>query len=126
VSPAQGTLFGEAPPSRSRRHDPRTAKVAAAQDPDGRKTQATRILRWLHHEGTITADQALRHLTEPGEDVSRGEWSTRIGVLIHRGLVERHGFHDEPDRRGRLRAVLQYQLTPAGVVETTRMFGGLG
>lgn len=125
MTPAQGSLFGDAPPARSRRHDPRSSKVASAQDPEGRKSQAQRILRWLYRFDTISADEAWRRLTEPGEDVTRGEWSARIGVLIHRGLVERRGERRELDRHGNARMVLEYRLTDVGRDETTRMFGGV-
>ncbi len=107
-----------------RRSDPRTAKRAAAWNPEGRATQAARILRWLWTHDRITADQAWRHLTAPGEDVTRGEWSSRLGVLMDRGLVEKAGEVSEPDRRGRPRDVLAYRLTPAGLREVTLMFGG--
>ena len=118
------SLFDAQPVAQVRKHDPRTAKAAAALDVKRRSTQAQRILRHLWSTGeTITADHAHRHLTEDGEDITRGEWSARIGVLIHRGLVERAGEVDELDRHGRTRKVLAYRLTLAGRAECERMWG---
>lgn len=122
VTATQVSLFDAAPVAQVRKHDPRTAKQAAALNPDGRATQAQRILRHLWSAGEITADYAHRHLSE-GEDVTRGEWSARVGVLIHRGLVERAGEVDEFDRHGRTRRVLAYRLTAAGRAECERMWG---
>lgn len=126
MTPSQVSLFDAEPVARVRKHDPRTARAAAALNPDGRKSQAQRILRYLWTWRTITADEAYRSLTRVGEDVTRGEWSTRIGVLMDRGLVERAGEVDELDRRGRSRKVLAYRLTQAGVAECSRMWGGIG
>jgi len=123
MTPTQVSLFDADPVSRVRKHDPRTAKQAAAKDTERRATQAQRILRHLWETGgTITADYAHRHLAD-GEDITRGEWSTRIGVLIHRGLVERAGEVDELDRHGRSRMVLAYRLTRDGRAECERMLG---
>lgn len=100
-----------------RKRDPRSSKRAAAENPHGRATQADRILRFLwRNRSTITADQAHRLLRLPGEDVTRGEWSARLGVLCSskRGLLEHAGMVPEPDRHGRVREVLAYRLTPAG------------
>lgn len=119
------TLFGPPPAARVRRHDPRPAREAAAKDASGRATQVTRILRWLWEFDTITADQASRRLAAPSEQITRGEWSARIGVLIHRGLVERAGEVEDNDRRGRPRRVMAYRLTTVGRDECTRMFGGV-
>jgi hypothetical protein len=105
-----------------RKTDPRTAKVAAALDPEGRASQADRILEHLFRHGSITADQALRTLTLPDEEITRGEWSTRIGVLMDRGLVERAGEVEEEGRRGRVRRVLSYRLSGAGEAWCWRRF----
>lgn len=125
MSAAQGVLFGPPPLSQARRHDPASARRAAAENPEGRQSQAARILRWLWEHGTITADTAWRQLTVEGEDVTRGEWSTRIGVLCStKGgrLVERAGLIDERGRRGRVRKVLAYRLTEQGQAECQLMF----
>ncbi len=122
----QTSLFDAVPVAAVRKHDPRTAKAAAALDPEGRATQAQRILKYLwRFGGTITADGAYRLLTQRDEDISRGEWSARIGVLIKRGLMERHGEVEDVGRRARRRQVLAYRLTPAGEAEVERMFGGM-
>lgn len=122
---AQLDLFDAVSHARARRHDPAPSKRAAALNPDGRASQAARLLKYLWRlGGTITADHAHRTLTLPGEDVTRGEWSARIGVLIHRDLLERAGEVEEMDRHYRSRKVLAYRLTPAGEAETARMFGG--
>lgn len=127
MSVDQLDLFDARPVAQVRKDDPRTARAAAAYNPGNRATQAARILRYLwRFGGTITADYAHRMLSERGEDVTRGEWSARIGVLCSRkrGLLERAGEVDELDRRGRPRKVLAYRLTPAGEAECQRMFGG--
>lgn len=56
--------------------------------------------------------------------MQRNEWSTRIGMLKKRGLLERAGEVDETDRRGRPSRVLAYRLTAAGRAEVDLMFGG--
>ena len=112
--------------SQVRRSDPRPAKRAAALNPEGRATQAARILRRLWVTGgTITADECWRDLTRHGEDVTRGEWSARLGVLCStkRGLLEPAGEVEDLDRRNRPRLVLAYRLTDAGREECARMFG---
>jgi hypothetical protein len=120
----QQALFDATPVAQSRKHDPRTAKAAAALDPEGRASQAQRILRYLYRfGGTITADRAYRLLTLADEEITRGEWSSRIGVLISRGLLERAGEVEDVGRRARRRQVLAYRLTQAGEAETERMFG---
>lgn len=124
---AQLDLFDAKPVAQVRKSDPRTARAAAALNPEGRATQANRILRYLwRFGGTITADYAYRALSQRGEDVTRGEWSARLGVLCSRkrGLLEKAGEVDELDRRGRPRKVLAYRLTPAGEAECDRLFGG--
>ena len=124
MSATQLDLWGP-PVSQVRRHDPRTAKAAAGMNREGRASQATRLLLHLLEHHTVTADYAHRHLTLEAEDVTRGEWSTRIGVLIHRGLVERAGEVNELDRRGKPRAVLSYRLTDAGRDEAQRLASSL-
>lgn len=113
------------PVAQVRRSDPRSAKRAAAWNPEGRASQAARILRWLWTHPSITADVAFRELTADGEDVQRNEWSARIGMLKKRGLLERAGEVDEVDRKGRPSRVLAYRLTPAGRAEVELMFGGV-
>ena len=127
MTPSQTSLFDAVPVAQVRKHDPRTAKQAAALNPEGRAIQAHRILKHLWSTGgTITADYAHRHLSD-GEDITRGEWSARIGVLCSdkRGLLERAGEVDELDRHGRTRRVLAYRLTEAGRVECERMWSGV-
>ena len=105
-----------------RKTDPRSARDAAALDPEGRASQADRILEHLWRHGSITADYALRHLTLPDEGITRGEWSARVGVLMDRGLVERAGEVEEEGRRGRVRRVLSYRLSGAGEAWCWRRF----
>ena len=114
------------PVAQVRRSDPRTAKRAAALNPGGRATQAARILRRLWTTGgTITADECWRDLAHYGEDVTRGEWSARLGVLCSpkRGLLEPAGEVEDLDRHNHPRLVLSYRLTEAGRAECARMFG---
>ncbi len=118
-------LFDARPVARARKHDPRPAKDAAALDPEGRRTQKQRILKYLwRFGGTVTADFCFRTLAVDGEEVARGEWSARIGVLVHEGLMERAGEQEDIGRRARRRKVLAYRLTSAGMAETDLMFGG--
>lgn len=126
MTPHQLSLVDYEPVAQVRKHDPRTAKRAAAQNRDGRASQAVRILRHVREHGSITADVAYRDLTMSDEDVTRGEWSARLGVLVSRGLLERAGEVDERGRRGEVRPVLAYRLTREGAAEVTRMWGGVG
>lgn len=112
--------------ARARKQDPRTSKRAAAWNPEGRSSQAARILRWLWTHDRITADTAWRELTAEGEDVTRGEWSARLGMLCSKArgrLLEKGGEVDDIDRKGRPTRVLSYSLTDAGRAEVARMFG---
>lgn len=126
MTPMQLSLMEYERVAQCRQHDPRTAKRAAAQNRDGRASQAVRILRHVWEHGSITADVAYRELTMSDEDVPRGEWSSRLGVLVKRGLLERAGERDEVGRRGEVRPVLAYRLTAEGRAEVSRMWGGVG
>jgi hypothetical protein len=128
MSPHQLTL-DEIPAATSavRRTDPASAKRAAAANPAGRATQAARILRYVwRNGGVITADVCYRQLGE-GDDITRGEWSARLGVLssTRRGLLVRCGEVPDVDRHGQWRSVQAYRLTSAGRDECARMFGGV-
>lgn len=123
MSPMQLSLIEYERVAQCRHEDPRTAKRAAAQNRDGRASQAVRILRHVREHGSITADVAWRELTCSDEDITRGEWSARIGVLCKRGLLERAGEVDERGRRGEVRPVLAYRLTREGAAEVQRMWG---
>lgn len=117
----QDTLFSNFPKVSQVRHsDPPSAKRAAAQNTDHRQSQATRLLRWMYDHGPITADRALRELTEDGETLERGDWSTRLGTLCSdpvRPLAERAGEVPDTGRKGRERMVMSYRLTVWGRAE---------
>ena len=125
MTPMQLSLMEYERVAQCRHDDPRTAKHAAGRNRDGRASQAVRILRHVREFGSITADEAHRELTMSDEDIPRGEWSTRIGTLIKRGLLERAGEVDEVGRRGEVRSVLAYRLTAEGRAEVARIWKGV-
>lgn len=125
MTPMQLSLIDYERVAQVRHTDPRTAKQAAAKNRDGRASQAVRILRHVWEHGSITADVAFRELTMSDEDVPRGEWSSRLGVLCERKLLERAGEVDEVGRRGEVRPVLSYRLTQAGRAEVARIWSGV-
>jgi hypothetical protein len=138
----QGGLFADADPngteqvparqmfaapkvSSVRKSDPRPAKQAAAKDEDYRATQATRLLRAMYDRGSITADAAYRDLAYEDEDVDRGEWSTRLGVLCAGvyPLAEKAGEVPDFNKKGKVRNVTSYRLTKWGRAEVELMLG---
>lgn len=103
------TLFDTLKVASVRRTDPRTAKQAAVSHPDRKAEQWKLLLRELHR-GPLTADRAGvvigRH---------RSTASSRLGVMVDRGLVEHAGEVEErPADGGRARWVLRYAITEAG------------
>ena len=110
MSQQTGPSLFDAPKVASvRRSDPRTAKAAAAHDPEGRNLQRVRILRHLAEHGPATADECAvvieRH---------RSVASTRLNVLRKAGLVEKCGVKNEADQYGRKRWVELHRVTDAG------------
>lgn len=119
------TLFDAPKVSAVRKTDPRPSKVAAAKDADYRMTQTTRLLRFMYDHGPITADLAYRELPYDGEDVDRGEWSARLGVLCSGvyPLAEKAGEVPDRNRKGKVRDVMSYRLTMWGRAEVETMLG---
>lgn len=109
-----------------RRSDTPASRRAATAHPQHKASQASRLLLRMYHHGPVTADEAWRDLTAEGEQVTRGEWSARLGVLCagvyplarHAGEVADRG------RNGRLRDVMSYELTLWGRAEVEKMIGG--
>jgi hypothetical protein len=119
VSPAQGSLFDAVPVARVRRHDPRSAKEAAAANVVERSRQWKELLARLH-DGPISADTGASVIGR-----HRSIASSRLGVMAKRGLVEPAGLHlERPAEGGRERRVLRYRLTDVGRREYHRLFGG--
>lgn len=111
------TLFDYPSLAAVRRHDPRTSKLAAASDRAAKAEQWKAILKRLV-EGPISADTAGRVINR-----HRSIASSRIGVMMDRGLVQRAGIHLEAGDDGRERPVLRYELTDAGRREVALMLG---
>lgn len=108
VIPGQQSLVGDGS-SAVRKHDPRSAKAAAAHDPAGRDLQRVRILRFLVEHGPATADECGRVI-----DRHRSVASTRLNVLRRAGLTEKCGLKDDVDEYGRKRTVELHRVTSAG------------
>jgi hypothetical protein len=109
----------DAPVAQVRKQDPRTAKRAAAASSVERAEQWKQLLRRLH-DGPISADTAGRVIGK-----HRSIASSRLGVMVKRGLVEHGGEeYEAPADGGPERLVLRYRLTAAGHREHALMFGG--
>lgn len=92
-----------------RRNDPRSAKRAAAEDPQGRNHQRTVILRYLVQHGQATADDLGTVIGR-----HRSVASTRLNVLGKAGLAEKCGLRPCPDEFGKVRDVELWRATAAG------------
>lgn len=109
MTPQQLSLAIGEPVASVRKHDPRSAKAAAAHDPNGRELQRLRILRYLIEHGPATADDCAKVIER-----HRSVASTRLNVLRKAGLVEKCGLADAPDAYGRVRTVELHRATEAG------------
>lgn len=109
MSAAQLDLFSAPKVASVRRSDPRTAKTAAAQDPEGRSHQRTLILRHLVQHGRSNADDLGRLIGR-----HRSTASTRLNVLAKAGMAEKCGEMDAADEYGRVRSVEAWRATDAG------------
>jgi len=98
-----------APVASVRRHDPRTAKTAAAKDPKGRARQRRLILEEMVKHGPRTADELAVVLRR-----HRSVASTRLTVLGDAGHAEKCGTRPCPDEFGKWREVEQWRITEAG------------
>lgn len=106
---AQQSLFDVASSS-VRRTDPRSAKAAAAHDPNGREHQRRLILAALVERGPLTADDCGEVI-----DRHRSVASTRLNVLRKAGHAEKCGLTPKADEYGRVRDVELWRAVPAGV-----------
>lgn len=120
------TLFDPDLIARARRTDPAPSRAAAAVNLEGKASQATRLLRWMYDHGLVTADTANRELTYEDEEITRGDWSTRLGGLCAgpHPLAEKAGLVKDTGRKGLEREVVAYRLTVHGRAEVERMLSG--
>lgn len=109
MTTGQLDLF-DVPSSSVRRSDPRSAKSAAAHDPNGRDHQRRLILAALVEQGPLTADDCALVI-----DRHRSVASTRLNVLRKAGHAEKCGLTPQPDCYGRVRDVELHRATRAGI-----------
>jgi hypothetical protein len=119
MSPNQSTLFDLPSLAQVRKHDPLSARIAAAGNRSAKATQIKALLRRML-DGPITADEGGLLI-----GTHRSIASARLGVMVKRGLAEHAGEKDERSADGGpKRRVLLYRVTPAGRAEWQAMFGG--
>lgn len=105
MTPQQTSLFDAPKVASVRRSDPRPARTAAAEDPNGRNHQRTLILEFLRHHGPATADECATVIQR-----HRSVASTRLNVLVKAGLVEACGLKACPSEYGVIRDVTLYRV----------------
>lgn len=102
VEPTQG---------RARQGDPQTSRLAASKARVG--YQRAHIARLLARYPYVTADDVwTADLRDCRPD--RGTYSTRLGGLVHDGLLVKGGPVQRADQHGHRRSVVTYQLTDEG------------
>lgn len=100
---SQMSLLDVTPQGRTRATDPEPSRVAASRCRSG--TQRAAIRDHLTVHAVVTADD----LYEAHPGTPRGTWSTRLGSMVHDGLLEKAG-----EAPGASQMVTAYRFTPAG------------